>query len=74
MKFKINKKNKKIKKLKIIKSKLKLKLKDIFELALHLHEDGLGLPTVFAAALFAEVSVQDLIGWNSGIGNPLLSS
>lgn len=43
-------------------------------LVLYLHEDGLGPSTVFAAGLFAEVRVQDLVCWNSGISYTLVSS
>lgn len=46
----------------------------LFLVALHLHEDGLGLSTVFATSLFTEVRVQDLMCWNSGKSYPLLSS
>lgn len=42
--------------------------------SLYLHEYGLGPSTVFATGLFAEVRVQDLVCWNSGISYPLLSS
>lgn len=57
-----------------IKFVIKKYINVLFLVALHLHEDGLGLSTMFATPLFAEVRVQDLMCWNSGKSYPLLSS
>lgn len=40
----------------------------------YLHEDGLGPPTILPTGLLAEGGVEDLVGWDPGVGHPLLSS